>query len=720
MKTSLIIFGLLCHIGIGIAQTRVSGRVTDAANRPLEGANVYLEGSYDGASTDKEGRFSFATQRTGAQTLVVSMMSYKSHYGSGEVSRFMDLEIKLMETINALTGVTLSAGTFQAGDNSKASVLKPLDIVTTAGAAGDFVAALQTLPGTATINEDGRLFVRGGAAGETQVFIDGLRVFKPFAPGVDNLPTRGRFSPFLFKGINFSTGGYSAEYGQALSSVLLLNTTDVPLQERTDLSLMSVGAGLGHTEIWGDRSLSLNASYINLAPYQALLPSNKWVRWRKPYESLSGEAVFRSMGERGLLKIYTGFSHTELDLEREDINYQDPVPIDLANENLYFNTSYKHFFGNHWSLSPGASISWDRYRLAWGDHGIDTGQMATHLKLVAGKKFSNRFDLRFGTEYFFSDHRQTFIDGQGARFASGHDGRLWASFVETDVFMGNNFGLKLGLRGENAPLPGHFLLSPRVALAHRSGKKGQFALAYGDFYQAPDPTILQYENGLHIEKATHYILNYQYAHQGRTFRAEAYYKDYDRLIKYDTREPGPNSTFNNGGGGYAGGLDLFFRDDRSFDNLEYWISYSYLETERDFQNYPERATPNFAPRHSLSLVSKYWLDPIRSQLGLTFSHGSGRPYNDPNSTEFMAERTRSYNNLSFSWAYLVDPQKILYFSVNNALGLSNIGNYQYQDQAGDNGRFDRRAITPDADRFFFVGFFWTLSTNGKGNQLDNL
>lgn len=74
----------------------------------------------------------------------------------------------------------------------------------------------------ALVSEDGRLFVRGGQAGETQVFIDGLRVFQPFNATANNIPTRGRFSPFLFKGITFSTGGYSAEYGQALSSVLLL------------------------------------------------------------------------------------------------------------------------------------------------------------------------------------------------------------------------------------------------------------------------------------------------------------------------------------------------------------------------------------------------------------------------------------------------------------------------------------------------------------------
>ena len=119
--------------------------------------------------------------------------------------------------MNELNTVVLSAGSFSAGDSSKASALKPLDIVTTAGAAGDFVGCAckpcQELPANP---DDGRLFVRGGTADETQIFVDGNRVFSPYLPTTGNIPTRGRFSPFLFDGITFSTGGYSAEYGDAL------------------------------------------------------------------------------------------------------------------------------------------------------------------------------------------------------------------------------------------------------------------------------------------------------------------------------------------------------------------------------------------------------------------------------------------------------------------------------------------------------------------------
>ena len=443
MKIFIHLIALLLCSGAVFAQQTITGKVTDAKNNPIEGANIYLEGTYDGASSDANGNFSFETTEEGTQTLIVSMLSYEPHYEAGDISYFKDLHIKLMESVNSLSGVTLTAGTFEAGDNSKVSVLKPLDIVTTAGAAGDFVAALQTLPGTTTVNEDGRLFVRGGTAGETQVFIDGLRVFQPFNATPNNTPTRGRFSPFLFKGISFSTGGYSAEYGQALSSVLLLNTTDVPLQEETNISIMSVGGGVGYTEIWGDQSLSINTSYMNLAPYEALIPSTQGVRWNSPFESISGEAVFRSKGDKSMFKLYTGFNHTNLDIEQEDINFDDYVRFRLKNNNLYFNSSYKYYFDNDWSLTSGASIAWDTNDIGIEEDKVDNKDTSTHLKLKARKNFSNRYDLSFGAEYFNTHFNETYTDADVDAFNNGYTDGLWAAFAESDIFLTNKFAMKL-------------------------------------------------------------------------------------------------------------------------------------------------------------------------------------------------------------------------------------------------------------------------------------
>ncbi|HZI68418.1 MAG TPA: hypothetical protein VFD44_01855, partial [Hanamia sp.] len=72
--------------------------------------------------------------------------------------------------------MVISAGTFEASDAKRGTVLKPVDIVTTASALGDITSAIKTLPGTQQVGESEGLFVRGGTADETKIFIDGTLV----------------------------------------------------------------------------------------------------------------------------------------------------------------------------------------------------------------------------------------------------------------------------------------------------------------------------------------------------------------------------------------------------------------------------------------------------------------------------------------------------------------------------------------------------------------
>ncbi len=704
--------------GVINAQHVVTGKVTDTKGELIEGANVFLEGTYDGGTTTNKGTFNFETTEKGIQKLVISYLGFETYSLSSNISKMTDLVIKLREEINSLNGVTLTAGTFEAGDNAKVSVLKPLDVVTTAGALGDFVGALQTLPGTSTVAEDGRLFVRGGDAEETQIFIDGIRVFTPFAPSTNNIPTRGRYSPFLFKGMAFSTGGYSAEYGQALSSVLLLSSVDEPDQEKTDISIMSVGAGLGNTQIWGKSSLSVNTSYINLAPYQALF--NDRNTWHKPFETFSGEAVYRYKLAKGIIKLYTALDTSSFDLTQEDINFKDGVHFKLKNSNFYMNTSYKGFFGNGWSLRSGLSYTYGKTGVTQHLDDIDTKENSYHVKVTAKKNFSSRFKLNFGVEHFLSQFNEDYYGETGFDFNSKVNTNISAAFAEADIYFSDKFASKVGLRTEYSALQKEYTVSPRVSLAYKVSENGQFSFAYGDFYQSPSNTYLRYNEDLNSEKAAHYIFNYQHITDGRIFRAETYYKKYDDLIKYNTQYVIPTSNLSNAGDGFASGLDLFWRDSKTFKKLDYWLSYSFLETERNYKNYPTTAKPRFGAKHNLSVVSKYWVEKWRSQLGLSYSFASGRSYTNPNTGGFLTEKTKTYNNLSFNWAYLISQQKILYFSVNNILGFKNINGYQYSDIPDVNGDFGRRALTPAADQFFFIGFFWTISDDKNSNQLDKL
>lgn len=718
MKKNLTILFVFIQFAL-TAQTLLTGKVTDAKGEPILGANVYLDGTYDGTSTNEKGEFSFNTSEKGTQTLIVSFISFEEFKLTADVKSFQKLTVKLKEDVNTLDAVIINSTSFQAGDNAKVTALKPLDVVTTASALGDFVGALQTLPGTSTVAEDGRLFVRGGAAEETQIFIDGIRVFTPFTPSANNIPTRGRFSPFLFKGISFSTGGYSAEFGQALSGVLELNTIDEPDQEKTDLAFMTVGLGVGNTQKWEKGSFSINTSYINLAPYLEAFPDRN--TWKKPIQAASGEMVYRhKLKKDGLLKLYGAYSYTNFDLIQQDINFANGFRFGLENRNLYFNGSYRGFLGNNWTMQTGFSVANDNTNLKIENDDVLANENSAHVKMKLKKRFSNRFKLYFGAEYFLTDYNEDFESTVNGNFRSGFQNNISGAFAEADIFFSKNLASKIGMRVENSELLNQTTFSPRASLAYKFGENSQFSVAYGQFYQNPLNNYLKFNNNFTAENTTHFIANYQYVKNKQVLRIDAYYKDYNDLVKFDTEQAFPNSNFSNDGFGFAKGVDVFWRDNKSVKNTDYWISYSYLDTERDFRNFPTAATPNFASKHNFSLVSKHWIEKWKTQFGFSYQFASGRNYTNPNESGFLNRQTKSYNSISLNCAYLIDQQKILYLSVNNVLGTRNVFGYNYANQPDMNGTFQRQAIVPNADQFFFIGFFWTLSDDKKSNQLDNL
>jgi len=713
--TTLLLLFTCCFLH---AQTAIAGTVVNDKGQPVNAANIYIDGTYDGATTAQDGTFSFTTTATGTQILVVTFLGFDDVQQNIVIENYKPKTYKLRENVNTLDAVVISAGSFNAGDNTKVNVLKPLDIVTTAGSSGNIIAALQTLPGTQTVGESGRLFVRGGEADETQTFVDGMRVAQPYNASANNLPTRGRFSPFLFKGMTFSTGGYSAEYGEALSSVLLLNSIDEPAREQTEVSVMTVGLGLSNTQKWEKSSLSVNAAYTNLQHYQWIVPQN--VSWIKPYQSGAGEGVYRYKFNSGLLKVYAAFDHANFSLYQDDVNEPLPVKIDMKNDNLYVNTSYKAMFGTQWTILTGIAYGYSHNNIGLNDNNVTNGEHSSHLKLKLTKGFSSRIKLSFGGDYFNTNFSEDYNEPSGFSYNSGYKNTIAAAYSEADFMFSKNFALKAGVRSSYSDIVGKTTLEPRAALAYKAGKKGQFSLAYGDFYQTPKQDYLKYYKSFDFEKTSHYIINYMYNGEGKTFRAEAYYKGYNNLVKYNTLLPQYNSQYNNNGNGYAQGIDVLWRDNTTVKNLEYWVSYSYIDSHRDYKNYEKSVTPSYIANNNFSLVTKYWVGALRSQIGLTYSYNSGRPYDNPNEVNFMASHTKSYNNLSLGWAYLISQQKILYFSVSNMLGSDNVFGYSYANSAGSDGQFARQAITQPASRFFFVGFFWTISSDKKSNMLENL
>ncbi|WP_436516988.1 TonB-dependent receptor [Ekhidna sp. To15] len=715
MRTLIV---LLLSIGTftALGQFTISGVVTEKSGEPLLGVNVYLKGTYDGATTDIDGKFSFSTSETDSLVLIASFIGFHEAELPLE-SKGQELTIALKEEVSILNAVVITAGSFNASDENKREVMKPLDIVTTAGATADIPGALNTLPGTQTVGETGRLFVRGGDGRETKTFIDGMLVHSEYGPAAPSTPSRSRFSPFMFKGMSFSTGGYSAEYGQALSSALILQSKDVAEANRTDISLMSVGADISATRAFANGSVAGKVQYTNLTPYFELAPQN--LNWDKAPTSLDGNFAYRlKTSKTGLLKFYTNLSTSRMELFESDIvNPEVDHPVKVSNDYGHFNASYRELITDKWGIRGGLSLTQSDDFASISTNSRAQQLRGGHVKVVADYQHSDRLAILFGSELFKRNLDQTLTDVNGP-FDQDFDETLTASFVETEVFASSALAFKGGLRMEHNDLNSQTTLTPRFSTAYKTGVNSQISLAYGQFYQTPQNQIILTNPGANPEMAQHYIANYQWVKEGHSFRVEAYEKRYSDLVKYSSiYDP---TTFQFDGNGHARGIDFFWRDNKTFKNMDYWVSYSFLQTEREHRDFPGSFTPAFASAHNFSFVMKKFIEDIKSQIGVTYSFASGRPYNDLNSEQFLGGKTPAYHDLSFNISYLYSSQIIVHAMVNNVLGINNIFGYEYADQPNETGFYASKAITPPARRFVFLGVFITLSKNKGINQLPNL
>ena len=744
MKTIFLLTAVSIQFSL-FAQNKITGVVKDNKSRPVYGVSITLKGTYDGSTTDSSGAFSFRTTETGDQIITASSIGYNGYEQMIVLEKdAVVINITLKEKLDELKAVMVTAGSFAAGDSKRAAVLSSLDIATTAGSNADITAALKTLPGTQQVGEQEGLFVRGGAGYETKQFIDGTLVNNPYFSSVPDIASRGRFSPFLFKGTVFTTGGYSALYGQALSSALLLESIDLPEKSEIDASISPLFLGLGTQQLSKNKksSYGINYGYVNVGLYFNLVKQTP--DYFKLPQFHNGDANFRIKTKKGgLIKYYTTYAWGNLGLRRPDIDSLHlKNAFGLNNYNWYNNLSWKENLGNGWKMNLGTGYSTNKdiitqqlqdqnnvpktfsaneFWMQNKNFSLKRRQDLSQLKAVFDKKLIGISTVRFGGEYWYSLDKSEIRDSVYKLI--DHYSSL---FAESDVYVTNDLAAKIGVRFENSSIIKKSVIAPRLSLAYKTGRNAQTSFAYGVFYQKPENNQLYYGQSLGMTKATHYILNYQKMTPERIFRVEGYYKTYEDLIKII---PIVNnaSAYNNSGSGYAKGIDVFWRDKKSIKNFDYWISYSYIDTKRDYLNYPKQLQPNFVANHTASVVMKRFYTSIKSGFNFTYSYATGRPYYNllvNNDNKYIIAdhgKTKSYNSLNFSAEYVPSIGKkdaktfiVLFASMTNVLGANQVYGYNYSYNGGY-----KQPITPPANRFYFIGCFLSWGVDRTQDAINN-
>ena len=667
-----------CH---AMSQTVISGVVTDG-REPMAGANVFIIGTIDGCLTDSLGRFEFVTSKTGELSIKASFIGFEDAVLTTTESQ--NLLIRMREQATTINEVVVTASTYSFGKSDNFKTMDALDVVMSGNSCGDIVAALQTLPGTQKVGENGKLYVRGGESDECQTFINGMHVLVPYSTNIENNAVRGRFSPFLFKGINFSLGGYGGEYGQALSSVLPMETTDVATGDKLGVSTSLVDWNIGGTKAFSSSSLSFNVDYTSMGLYDALFPDR--INWTRPYRKLSGEAQYKAeLSSASVLKSYIGYDFTTLG------QHVDNRMLSLYEHNIYANATLKSNIGRGYSLFTGIANSSvindiDDAQIL-GDH-YHNLRNEIHLKAEVRKVYSSVLKMSAGVEDYLR-HSTKRYDNSHYRL----DYNLLAAHTDAQLRIVPKLFLNLSARVENASYDGGWLLMPRATLSYVPNKRFQLSAMLGKYSQtADDDNIVISGKNLSQSTANHAILSMQYEIRNTLLRIEPYYKKYHNLPLI------ANGLYTADGYGTSKGVDVFFENHSLIKNLTSTLSYSFNDSERLYLDYTALRTPDYVSRHNVRMTLKYNIG--KTIIGLSESYASGRKY--PIGT------TPHYNSVDANITWLVSPKIIVYTSLNNIFGRTNIFRYNP----------DGTSVKANRDSFFYIGIFVSLKNN-KAYDISN-
>ena len=741
MKTHRKIFGLLSFLmSICIwSQITISGKVT-FKNKALKDINITLKDTYDGATSDIKGNYSFTTTESGNQVLVFSGNNYESIEIPVNIEgKDLSIPANLKSQINEINAVVITAGSIEASDKKRATaLLTPLDIYTTAGADGQISSALGYLPGVQKVGETEGLFVRGGTGAETKIFMDGNLINNYFTNSVPGIAGRDRFNTSLFKGNIFSSGGYSAVYGQALSSVLILESVDLPETTSFDFGVSPIFLSANYQKLNQNKTASwgVAGSYSNLGLMGKLFNFN--TDFGKYPQGYGFDGNFRIKTKKGgFIKYYGSVDQNQLSVESESLEKDfDRNNVSLKGQNMYHNLSYKEKFGKY-LVNIGGSYTYNSNDLNFANllNQVEINQTKINSqsnyingKLVVERKFGIN-TLRAGVEFNNADEKMNY-----GFYEKNYKDLISSAFAETDLIFTNDLSAKIGARTEHSSYLDKWNFSPRVALAYRISKEWTTSLAYGMFYQNPESRYL-ISNNFDFQRADHYIFQVQKNADGRNLRFEAFYKNYDKLIKTSSisneSSSSPNNQYtqfadNNSGRGFARGIELFWRDKKTFKDIDYWITYSYLDSKRDFLNYPFSLAPNFASKHTLNVMAKKFIMDWKTGFNMSYTYAKGRPYYDiiSNNGENILRnqgKLKDFSGLNFSVNYVPSVGKkdsksftVFVLSINNILGNKNVYGFNYSADGNT-----RTAVRPPVNTFVFVGVFVSFGVDKTNDAINN-
>ena len=248
LKYIFLISILLCSFVSTIGQVRIHGKIIDNQDQPIEFATVRIKGTAIGCTSGLDGTYSLSVPQSDTINVIFTCIGFKELdrrliEPQGDVT----LNVKLVPADYAIGPVEVTEYVKQTGQmqriDGSASRLSP-DV-----SGGSVEALLTTMAGVNSNNEmSSQYSVRGGTYDENSVYINGVQVYRPQLISSGQQEGLSIINPDLVDAIGFSTGGFSAEYDDKMSSVLDIKYREPEAFEGSlSASLMGVNLALGQS-----------------------------------------------------------------------------------------------------------------------------------------------------------------------------------------------------------------------------------------------------------------------------------------------------------------------------------------------------------------------------------------------------------------------------------------------------------------------------------------
>ena len=660
----------------------IGGIVRDKDTKePLIGATIMIEGTKQGTRTNKSGFYSILNVPLGEYYIIARYMGYKQFKQKVRLTsnRELRFEIEMEATTISTEAVEVIA---EKEDVRREITISKVNVPVhqikeiRVGGESDLFRTLQFLPGVLTSSQiSSGLYVRGGSPDQNLVMLDGATVYNPSH-------LFGFFSTFntnAIKDVEFEKGGFGAEYGGRLSSVLNVTQKDG-----------------NRKEISGDLSIGLISSQAGIeAP---LGNGSFFVSGRRTYfdfilplvEGVSDDPIpdfyfydinlklTQNFGDNDKVSI-TGF------LGRDVLNFagsSNDIIMNLGNDLL--SGQWTHIFSN--TLFASLVVNYSRYQnnFAGGESGYAflfrnsiedfTGKanFEWFIKENAAVKFGAEVNsLTFNFLQNFTGDTVTTSSTAPFELNMEIPDLNYAAYVQSKFNLTEYFSVQAGLRASYFKLSESFLLDPRFSVRYMLTGDVALKAAWGIYHQGlriagmPEFNLFDCwvpsDSSVPVSKSNHYIVSVE-TKLGSfgDLNFDAYYKTMNGVSELNqisivgggngTIEAVSNILFV--GNAYSYGGEVFLQ--KTSGRLTGWLGYGlgFIYAQFDSINGGTEFRPKYDRRHDFKAVVQYKLFE-NWEIGGTFTLQSGQSYTGATSRGkiFMGDQTLGNTKITNSQRY---------------------------------------------------------------------